>query len=59
MLLEKLGEYSMVKYPVCSMEVDERKAEFRWNYRGETYHFCSAVCMRGFRRHPQKYMKER
>lgn len=57
MLLEKLGEYSMVRDPVCGMEVDEQKVEFRWNYRGKTYYFCSAVCQRGFRRHPQKYLK--
>jgi len=50
---------NMVRDPVCGMEVDERKAEFRWSYRGTVYYFCSAVCMRGFRRRPEKYLGRR
>lgn len=39
------------------MNVDEGKTEFKTGYKGKTYYFCSAVCMRGFRKHPQKYLK--
>ena len=48
----------MTKGPVRGMKVDEREAEFKLVHRGKTYYFCTAVCMRGFRKHPLKYIKE-
>ncbi len=47
---------TVAKDPVCGMEVDEKKAEFKANYKGTAYYFCSAVCMRGFKRTPEKYL---
>jgi YHS domain-containing protein len=46
----------MAKDPVCGMEVDERRVEFRWNYRGKTCYFSSVVHVRGFKR-SQKRLK--
>lgn len=40
------------------MDVDEKKTEFKVNYNGTMYYFCSAVCMRGFRKNPEKYLSK-
>ncbi len=42
---------------VCGMDVDPATAEHTSEYRGKTYYFCSAGCMRTFNANPAKYSK--
>ncbi len=43
---------------VCGMEVDEKIAKFRSEYRGKSYYFCSAGCKKAFDENPKKYLKD-
>jgi YHS domain-containing protein len=45
----------MAKDPVCGMEVDEKTAAGKSEYKGQTYYFCSPGCKRTFDQHPEKY----
>ena len=47
----------MVKDPVCGMDVDETKTEFKAEHMGKTYYFCSASCKTKFEATPHEYMK--
>jgi len=42
--------------PVCKMEVDEKAAKFKTEYKGETYYFCAPGCKRAFEENPEKYI---
>ena len=46
---------SMVKDPVCGMQVDEKKAGAISAYKGTTYHFCSPTCKSKFDATPDKF----
>jgi YHS domain-containing protein len=48
----------MAKDPVCSMNVDEKKAAATSNYQGQTYYFCAEACKRAFEKDPGKYLKK-
>lgn len=43
--------------PVCGMEVSE-ETEFKVEYGGKTYYFCSPHCKAQFEANPEKYVKE-
>ncbi|MDB5503516.1 MAG: copper-translocating P-type ATPase [Tardiphaga sp.] len=45
-----------VRDPVCGMTVDPATSQHRSDYRGETYHFCSAGCRTKFVADPQQYL---
>src|SRR5216683_2539853 len=45
-----------VRAPVCGMTVDPATSQHRFDYRGETYHFCSAGCRTKFAADPQTYL---
>ncbi|HEY8336083.1 MAG TPA: heavy metal translocating P-type ATPase [Tardiphaga sp.] len=45
-----------VRDPVCGMTVDPAASKHRFDYRGETYHFCSAGCRTKFAASPQQYL---
>jgi Cu+-exporting ATPase len=45
-----------VRDPVCGMTVDPATSKHRLDYRGETYHFCSAGCRTKFAAGPQQYL---
>src|SRR5258708_4071282 len=45
-----------VRDPVCGMTVDPARSRHRFDYRGETFHFCSAGCRAKFAADPQKYL---
>jgi len=45
-----------VRDPVCGMTVDPATSRHRFDYRGETFHFCSAGCRTKFAADPQKYL---
>ncbi|WJR78368.1 heavy metal translocating P-type ATPase [Bradyrhizobium sp. NP1] len=42
--------------PVCGMTVDPATSKHRFEYRGETFHFCSAGCRGKFAADPEKYL---
>jgi len=41
---------------VCEMKIDKRTAEFKSEYKGETYYFCSVDCKTKFDENPVKYI---
>jgi len=44
--------------PVCGMTVDPNSAAGSFEYKGQTYHFCSAHCLNKFRQDPESFVKE-
>ncbi len=50
-----LEEYVAID-PVCSMEIEERTAEFASEYDGKTYYFCSEHCKEEFENDPEEYV---
>jgi len=52
------GRYDvMAKDPVCGMEVDERNARWKTEYKGKTYYFCAHGCQLKFEEEPERYIK--
>jgi Cu+-exporting ATPase len=47
-----------VRDPVCGMTVDATTSKHRFDYRGETYHFCSAGCRTKFAADPVAYLEK-
>ena len=47
----------MVKDPVCGMDVDEKTAPAKMEYKGTMYYFCAPGCKVAFERDPEKYVK--
>lgn len=47
----------MVKDPVCEMEVDEKTAGAKSQYKEKTYSFCSMSCKDQFEKNPEQYVK--
>jgi YHS domain-containing protein len=45
----------MARDPVCGMEVEEKKAAAKVDYKGQTYYFCAEACKRAFEKDPAKY----
>ena len=48
----------MAKDPVCGMEVDEKKAAAKYEYKGKTYYFCAKGCREKFERSPETYIEK-
>jgi YHS domain-containing protein len=46
----------MAKDPVCGMDVDEKTAQHKSEYKGQTYYFCAPGCKRAFDKEPEKYL---
>lgn len=46
-----------VKDLVCGMDVDTETAEWKTDYKGQTYYFCAPGCKRSFEREPEKYLQ--
>ncbi len=42
--------------PVCGMEVDEKTATWKSEYKGKTYYFCAPGCKASFDKDPEKYL---
>ncbi len=55
---EKTGR-TLVKDPVCNMDVDPAKAAGSSEYKGQTYYFCSLGCVKRFNADPEKYLAPR
>jgi Cu+-exporting ATPase len=47
-----------VRDPVCGMPVDPATSKHRFDYRDQTYHFCSAGCQTKFVADPQAYLDD-
>lgn len=45
----------MAKDMVCGMEVNEKTAKHRTEYKGKTYYFCNQMCKITFDKNPAKY----
>src|SRR4051794_6426126 len=50
------SEAPSVRDPVCGMTVNPATSKHRFEYRGKTFHFCSAGCRRKFSADPAKYL---
>lgn len=48
----------MMKDPVCGMNVDERKSEFKTQFEGKDYSFCSEGCKQEFEADPEEFVGE-
>jgi P-type Cu+ transporter len=53
------GSSAPVRDPVCGMSVDPGTSKHRFEYRGATYHFCSAGCRTKFIGDPAQYLDNR
>ena len=42
--------------PICKMEVDEKTAKFKSEYKGKTYYFCAPGCKKEFEENPENYI---
>jgi Cu+-exporting ATPase len=49
----------MAKDLVCGMDVDEKTAPAKSDYKGKTYYFCGPGCKREFDKNPEKYIGEK
>jgi P-type Cu+ transporter len=47
-----------VRDPVCGMVVDPANSKHRFDYRGETFHFCTAGCKTKFATDPKAYLEK-
>jgi len=47
---------TVVKDPVCGMDVETATAAGRTDYKGQTYHFCGAKCKEKFDLNPEQYL---
>jgi Cu+-exporting ATPase len=52
-------EQTIVKDPVCNMNVDPATARGSSEYKGQTYYFCSPGCVTRFNADPEKYLAPR
>src|SRR5690242_659904 len=42
--------------PVCHMEVEPNSAAGSYEYKGETYYFCSRYCVEAFAKNPERFL---
>jgi P-type Cu+ transporter len=50
------GGPALARDPVCGMNVDPATSKHRFDYRGETFHFCSSGCRTKFAADPKIYL---
>ena len=50
---------SNARDPVCGMSVDATNSQHRFEYRGQTFHFCSERCRSKFAADPEQYLAGR
>ncbi len=46
---------AQVKDVVCGMTIDSETAQYKSEYKGQTYYFCAPGCKRSFDQDPDKY----
>ena len=49
---------TMVKDPVCGMDVETATAGGLTEYKGQTYYFCGSKCKEKFDLHPEQYLRK-
>ena len=47
---------TIVKDPVCGMNINRATAAGTSEYKGQTYYFCSLGCKKSFDNEPEKYL---
>ncbi len=47
---------TVVKDPVCGMDIDKASAAGHTEHDGQTYHFCNIGCKEKFDREPAQYL---
>ncbi len=47
---------TVVKDPVCGMDVETVTAAGHSEFKGETYYFCGSRCKESFDRNPEQYL---
>jgi len=60
-LFSAVGPKEVIKMAIdqiCKMEVDEKTANFKSEYKGKTYYFCAPGCKKAFDENPGKYINE-
>jgi Cu+-exporting ATPase len=53
---QQSGSKAAVRDPVCGMTVDPATSQHRFDFGGETFHFCSAGCRTKFAADPKAYL---
>ena len=56
--LHGIGSGGPMTDPVCGMDVNEKSAAAKSEYKGQTYYFCSMQCKQQFDKNPQTYAKQ-
>lgn len=54
-----LQQAATLKDPVCGMAIDPATAKHTSEYLGQTYYFCSLMCLKAFEDDPQPYLRQR
>jgi YHS domain-containing protein len=44
--------------PICKMEVSEKTAKFKSEYKGKAYYFCAPGCKKKFDDNQEKYISK-
>jgi Cu+-exporting ATPase len=52
---EEIGKRNVYRDPVCGMTTEDEKAYQKYEYKGNTYYFCSDHCLEKFKSDPGKY----
>jgi Cu+-exporting ATPase len=50
------GDEMKVIDPACKMEIEDKWAAFKSEYKGNTYYFCCESCKKRFDDSPEKYI---
>ena len=51
-----MSSTTVVKDPVCGMEVETANAAGHTEHAGQTYHFCGSACKDKFDKNPAQYL---
>jgi Cu+-exporting ATPase len=51
-----MSSTTVVKDPVCGMEVETANAAGHTEHAGQTYHFCGSACKEKFYKKPAQYL---
>ncbi|MDD2836121.1 MAG: YHS domain-containing protein [Methanothrix sp.] len=44
--------------PICKMNVDEKSAKLKSEYKGKMYYFCATGCKKAFDENPANYSRQ-
>lgn len=55
--IDILEVWRVVIDPVCGMEIDEKTAKAKSEYKSKTYYFCGPMCKLEFDENPEKYVQ--